>query len=247
MAENFYDYGALSAALWFREHISQRDGLQESIQKLTDGRWVKFTHNRTSDGGMVSIHTDVTDQKNDSDRLTYQAHHDSLTGLANRGLLEKRIPLVFENAQERGLSCGVMYFDLDGFKAVNDQFGHNFGDDLLVEIAHRLRGCVRSKDIAARVGGDEFVVVATDLKNEKEVMLLGKRIMKELGTLFVKDGHKATFGVSMGISLFPSDGEKYDDLLKLADKAMYCSKKTGKGTMSLYRNIESIHFLQSDK
>lgn len=245
MAEGFYDYGDKFPQEWFRDHLHDRSRLLTTLQKLSDGRWIRLSHNRTSDGGMTSLHGDVTHERHDAERLTYLASHDALTNLPNRALLDRQGTQILETAMEKGLYGAVLYFDLDGFKAVNDTYGHPMGDALLVEVAHRLSQSCRSKDIVARMGGDEFAVVLGDLKNEKEAFLLAKRITKDIGTRFMKDGVTVTFAISMGLAIHPTDSVSLGELLIQADQAMYQAKRLGKGRLCAYRDVGKIAFLQT--
>lgn len=237
MAEGFFDYGDKSPQQWFQDHLQDRATLLTTLQKLSDGRWLRLAHNRASDGSMTALHADVTHEKQEAEQLTYLANHDDLTHLPNRAFLEKRGAQILETTAERGLYAAVLYFDLDGFKHVNDTQGHPMGDALLVEIADRVQQSCRSKDAVARLGGDEFAVILGDLKNEKEAFLLAKRVTKDIGTHFIKEGTTVTFAISMGLSLYPTDAETLPDLLFQADQAMYHAKRLGKGRLCAYREM----------
>jgi diguanylate cyclase (GGDEF)-like protein len=155
---------------------------------------------------------------------------DSLTGLTNRrGLNESLAALVPRATAERQLA--IYMLDLDGFKPVNDQHGHDTGDELLMAIGARLTAAVRSRDIVARVGGDEFVVVATDLKAESQAAEVGEKLMAVFGTPFELGAHTCHAGVTIGYVVVPNDGNSVAALLKSADAAMYAGKQTGKGNV----------------
>ena len=165
----------------------------------------------------------------DEARIRHMAHHDSLTGLPNRTLLQDRIHQAIEQARRSGLRTAVLMVDLDRFKHVNDSLGHYEGDRLLQEVAERLAGCVRGTDTIARVGGDEFVVCMPDLEQPESVSVLARKALAQLAKPFLLGGHSFQLGASIGISLFPDDGEDVHDLLRAADAAMYVAKEQGRG------------------
>ncbi len=156
------------------------------------------------------------------------ALHDHLTALPNRRLLEDRFDQIIARCQRTGGGFGVLYIDLDGFKAVNDQYGHRVGDGLLVEVANRLIAGIRQVDTAARIGGDEFIVLVDGVKDDDVLHRLGETLLRDLrGNAYV-DGHKLELHASMGAALFPGDGDDLDLLLKAADHKMYMHKQRGK-------------------
>jgi diguanylate cyclase (GGDEF)-like protein len=161
------------------------------------------------------------------------ANHDSLTGLPNRGHLLEVLKMEIDAAAENPRMMAVMYVDLDGFKAVNDGRGHNAGDMLLKIVAQRLKGCIRKSDLAARIGGDEFVVVLRNVKTLAIVATRARDIVAMMGEPFDVDGDRsAEIGASVGVALFPDDGATPDSLLKAADGAMYGVKQGGKNAVA---------------
>ena len=126
-----------------------------------------------------------------------------------------------------------MFIDLDEFKAVNDTYGHNIGDNLLVDVSNRLHKSVRDIDIIARLGGDEFTVVLTNIQKQKDVVLIAEKIIKRLNENFIIDKHIIKIGVSIGISIYPEQAKDSDTLIKLSDNAMYMAKKSGKNCVIL--------------
>ena len=164
------------------------------------------------------------------DMLKSLAHSDSLTGLVNRrGLNEALVGLVPHATAERMLA--IYMLDLNGFKPVNDRYGHDVGDELLVAVGARLTAAVRTHDIVARVGGDEFVVVATDVPNEAKAVELGNKLLAVFQSPFRCDEHDCQVGVTIGYVLAPQDGVQISELLKSADAAMYAGKQRGKGVV----------------
>ena len=165
--------------------------------------------------------------------LQERASRDPLTGLANRMRLDEHLHAAIDTARRDGGQLAVLLLDLDDFKLVNDTLGHNIGDRLLLEIAHRLRGCVRESDMVARLGGDEFVVVSA-VPERRDAISIGRKILEALGREIVIDGKRMRTPPSVGISLFPVDAEQSDDLLKAADSAMYAAKSDGKNGMRFF-------------
>jgi diguanylate cyclase (GGDEF)-like protein len=164
------------------------------------------------------------------DMMKSLANTDSLTALKNRrGLNEALVELVPFARPERLLAIYMM--DLDGFKPVNDQFGHDAGDELLVAIGKRLTAAVRTQGIVARVGGDEFVVVATDIDGEARAAELGDKLLAVFDAPFAHDDHAFRVGVTIGYVIAPTDGTQIPELLKAADEAMYEGKQRGKGVV----------------
>ena len=180
--------------------------------------------------GYVSAIRDLSERRRSEEIIRHLAHHDALTGLCNRLLLNDRLTNMIALAERDGKKVAVLYLDLDRFKPVNDLLGHEAGDALLVEVAARLRGMSRSSDTIARVGGDEFVVVQTlgDRPNLAEAS--AARVIAELSKPFTIVGEEVLIGASVGIALYPGDGQTAAELLRNADKAMYRAKDEARGT-----------------
>ena len=163
-----------------------------------------------------------------TNRLSYQAQHDPLTGLPNRALLEDRLRQAITLARRQAKMVAVLYVDLDRFKIINDTLGHDVGDLLLREAAKRLEGTVRESDTLARPGGDEFVAVLSGIETVCDAEIVGERIMEALRDPFQVNGHELFASASVGLSLFPEDGEDAATLQKHADVAMYEAKNRGR-------------------
>jgi diguanylate cyclase (GGDEF)-like protein len=161
-------------------------------------------------------------------RLHRLAHRDSLTGLANRTLLDDRISVAIAAAHRYGHHLGILYLDLDGFKNMNDELGHDAGDSVLKEVALRLQKHTRQMDTVARVGGDEFVVLMTILRNTADARVVADKLQAALNQPFELRGKPYPLRASMGIAIFPDDGEQPLQLLKYADAAMYETKRMTK-------------------
>lgn len=178
--------------------------------------------------------SDITVQKNHEKQLEELANYDSLTGLPNRRLLIDRMANAIARASRRKSFIAVCYLDLDGFKAVNDELGHDAGDRVLKQVSELLGGCVREEDTVSRLGGDEFVVLFNDLIELENIKMLADRILSKLVVAVPHQSGELSVTTSMGISIFPRDGSNLDDLLACADKAMYQAKKGGKHNYVIY-------------
>ncbi|MFS2114435.1 diguanylate cyclase [Herbaspirillum sp. BH-1] len=169
-----------------------------------------------------------------NDKLLHFATHDVLTGLPNRALLADRIQHAVEVARRNGRPFAVLFMDLDGFKAINDSLGHAVGDGLLVAVAQRIRACIRGEDMVARIGGDEFVVVMSNLASPEVVEQLSENILAALRLDFQIEDATLRVTSSIGIAVYPNSGESADALMKNADAAMYEAKQSGRNTYRFF-------------
>ena len=167
-------------------------------------------------------------------RIRYMAHHDVLTGLPNRTLLEDRIEQALAVARREDSQVAVMLIDLDRFKTVNDSLGHHIGDRLLHLVAERLQGCIRRSDTLARLGGDEFVLCMPALHDPEGPSRLAEKIIADLSRYFIVDDLELHIGASVGIGLHPTDGDTPNELLRAADAAMYAAKDRGRGNFQFF-------------
>ena len=158
-----------------------------------------------------------------------EARHDALTGLANRRSLLERLEGTIPSAQRHGHQLALLYVDLDGFKHVNDSLGHAAGDELLRQAAERLNRNTRADDIVARLGGDEFLIALPFVQKPSEVAVVSARLVEALSRPFALSGGEAHVSASIGVSMYPDDGEHIDALVASADAALYAAKANGKG------------------
>ncbi|MDI1263219.1 MAG: PAS-domain containing protein, partial [bacterium] len=217
----------------WRTNVAASNEARDSTVELQDGRTIKIRHRPMPDGGWVATHEDITEQRQSEVKIEYMAHHDSLTGLANRVLLNDRLEHALSRIQ-RGDIVAVHHLDLDQFKAVNDTFGHPAGDGLLRVVAERLRGLVRESDTIARMGGDEFVIVQAPIAVPADATALAQRVIKLLSEPYDIDAQQAIIGVSVGVSVGPGDGDSPDKLLRNADLALYRAKSDGRSTFRFF-------------
>lgn len=177
---------------------------------------------------------DITDRKLAQQQLYQLAHYDTLTGLPNRMLLYDRLRQARAYAHREGLSMAILFLDLDRFKIINDTLGHPVGDKLLQSVARRLSSCVREVDTAARIGGDEFLIILVNMRDTGDAERVAVKILATLATPHVIEEHELFVTTSIGISVYPSDEEDLDDLIKKADIAMYAAKSVGSNTYQFY-------------
>ena len=178
---------------------------------------------------------DVTERKRAEEELAHLAHHDALTGVANRAMLSEQVERELAVARRRGSRLAVVFIDLDYFKHINDTYGHETGDVVLKELASRLARSVRAIDIVGRLGGDEFVVVLSEVSDTRDVIALTDKLRTECGRPLHFNGHEVRLAVSMGVSLFPDDARDFRTLLRFADSALYQAKGEGRNNVQFYR------------
>lgn len=182
----------------------------------------------------VSVFSDISQIKEAQQRLDHLAHHDPLTGLPNRLLLTERLEQAILNARRLNTRVAVVFIDLDHFKHVNDSLGHLFGDQLLRTVAERIQHSVRENDTVSRIGGDEFVLVLEGVESAQDLVVLTQKLMHVLSRPYTLDEHEVLVTPSMGVCLFPDDGEEPSVLFRNADAAMYLAKREGRNTYSFY-------------
>ncbi|MBE8215241.1 MAG: sensor domain-containing diguanylate cyclase [Endozoicomonadaceae bacterium] len=189
--------------------------------------------------GAVCCFQDITQRKEKEAFWFHQAHYDTLTGIANRILFETFFEQTLKRSQRLQLMAAVLFIDLDHFKQINDLFGHEQGDQLLVLSVNRLKHCIRSSDLIARIGGDEFAIVLNDIINIEHVAAVGKKILQQLVAPFLIANQWITINVSIGISVWPDHGHTVDSLLAASDIAMYQAKRAS-GSCLCFANKKHI-------
>jgi diguanylate cyclase (GGDEF)-like protein/PAS domain S-box-containing protein len=218
--------------VWKGEIYNLRKDGQEYLASLT----MSPIHNENNDIiHYLAISEDITRQKEHEARIFHLAHHDNLTGLLNRFSLESRLEQALAQAARYKTILGVLFLDLDRFKSINDSLGHKAGDLLLKQVAERLSAiCKRKSDLVARLGGDEFVIVLSDIQSPTFAALTARAIVEVLSLPFECDHDEIRTSTSVGISIYPADGDGAEQLLKNADAAMYHAKDLGRGNYQFY-------------
>lgn len=183
----------------------------------------------------VGIFSDITQRKAAEEKISFLAYHDQLTALPNRELFYDRLSQAMSQARRKCGSLALLFLDLDGFKAINDNYGHEAGDNILKTTANRLLASIRKADTVARLGGDEFAVVLYEIEKPEDVAGVSEKIIQKLTEpVLIKDTHECGIGVSIGIAIYPEDGAEIDSLMSAADSAMYESKAGGKRTYTFF-------------
>ncbi|HEX8961662.1 MAG TPA: EAL domain-containing protein [Rhodocyclaceae bacterium] len=200
--------------------------------------WLTINRIPAADGmpcSYVSVFNDITEQRRKDEHIRHLAFHDPLTGLPNRALLTDRLQHAIERALREKSRLALLFIDLDRFKGVNDALGHDVGDELLREVAARLKSRLRGMDTVARMGGDEFVVLFEDLAGPEYCAALAAEIIADVSLPLDIHGHEIHIGASVGVACFPEDGDDALTLMKHADTAMYAAKSEGRGTYRFFQ------------
>ncbi|HYI31533.1 MAG TPA: EAL domain-containing protein, partial [Bradyrhizobium sp.] len=220
--------------------LKRRDGVEAAIEDSA----APIHDRRGMVTGAVMVFHDVSATRELSQRMTHQAQHDSLTDLPNRILLQDRLNLAMSLTQRHAQKLAVLFLDVDRFKNVNDSLGHDVGDGLLVVIAQRLLSCVRGSDTVSRQGGDEFVILLPELARGQDAAILAEKILVALSEPYLIDSHQVHVTASIGIVIYPDDGEDADTLLKNADFAMYHAKEGGRSNYQFFREDMNVRALE---
>jgi diguanylate cyclase (GGDEF)-like protein len=210
-------------------------GFGHFYSQLGDGRCIAITVRPMPDGGTVTTHQDITEQRRSEAKIAHMAHHDALTGLPNRVLLNQQLEQAFARAR-RGENVAAHFLDLDYFKNVNDTLGHAAGDKLLMMVSERLRALARETDIVARMGGDEFAILQAGIAQPADAGSLARRVIESVSRPYEIDGQQVNIGTSVGIAIGPGDGQSPDALMRNADLALYRAKEDGRGAFRFFES-----------
>lgn len=197
---------------------------QEYIPTLQNISGVKDAQGQLTH--LIHIFSDITERKAIHNKIIHMAHHDALTGMPNRTALMERLHTCVENKE----AFAVLFIDLDKFKPVNDTHGHQTGDELLRQVARRIRACLRSNDVVGRLGGDEFLMIIESSRDSQQARVIASKIIDSVTSPYSIDGHDIRIGVSIGIAYYPKDAVTSDLLIQSADAAMYRAKQSGGNT-----------------
>jgi diguanylate cyclase (GGDEF)-like protein len=215
---------------------------QQAEVQGPDGRMIQMARRDLADGGMVLIGTDISARHTAEERIEFLTNHDSLTGLPNRWRAASLIQELLVGKFGSARVAALILFDLDGFQDVNDTLGHEGGDTILIEIAHRLRDLVSGRDVVARLGGDEFMLFLDDPGDEATIMSLARQLPRSLARPIAARGQQVRLGASLGIALYPRDGEDVTTLFRHANIALSRAKMGGRGTAQSFDPEMMISF-----
>lgn len=212
--------------IWYKNQAGELLPVLQSISALLDdkGQVINYIH----------IFNDISESKANEERINYLAHYDQLTNLPNRTLINRRIRKAVEKARLKNEGLAILFMDLDHFKEVNDTLGHPVGDLLLQAVGQRLKARLREQDTLGRLGGDEFLAILDHSANSEASGTVAQKIINSLVQPFMLEGNQIQIGVSVGIAIYPQDGDSADELIKNADIAMYRAKDSGRNTFRYF-------------
>jgi diguanylate cyclase (GGDEF)-like protein/PAS domain S-box-containing protein len=243
---------------WKRMQASIDGAIHEKRDYFVDFRVVwpdKSVHWRTSCGQafyddtghitrMSGITMDIDERKLAEERVKFLAYYDALTELPNRTLFQDRLTKALASARRQRNKVALLFLDLDRFKTINDSLGHSVGDLLLKRVAERLKKWAREQDTVARIGGDEFLIMLTGIKNIRDAAIATERLMDAMTVEFVVQGHPLNISFSLGISIFPEHGTDGEALIKNADAAMYCAKEHGRNNFQFFTQDMNVEVME---
>ena len=230
----YVDPGDKLEELVFDRVMRRRGSVVPFDERLADGRWIRTSERAASEGRIVGIITDISEQKRSEQAIKQMAQCDGLTGLLNRNMFLRRLEQALENANRTEHKIGVMLLDLDHFKNINDTMGHPVGDALLCQVSKRLQESIRKTDTVSRLGGDEFAVMASNVADISGIDIFARKINAALNAPYHLDGQVVHSGASIGIAIYPNDGANAEELLRNADIALYKAKDAGRRRYRLF-------------
>lgn len=226
MWQELQEHGHWQGEVWNRKKDGEIYVELLTISQLLDEQGLVINY--------IGVFTDITDRKQDQEKLNLMAHYDLLTGLPNRSLFSDRFHQAISHSKRTKAQLAVCFLDLDNFKPVNDNYGHEAGDQLLIEVAERITACLGDEDTVSRQGGDEFALLINDVESYEQCQEILDRLHHSLALPYLIDGNAHNISASTGVTLFPIDDGDVDTLLRHADQAMYHSKQLGRNCYQLF-------------
>lgn len=226
MWHELQQYGHWQGEVWNRKKSGELYVELLTISKLLDNHGQVINY--------IGVFTDITDRKQQQEKLSLMAHYDLLTGLPNRALFTDRFHQAIAHSKRTKAQLAVCFLDLDNFKPVNDNYGHEIGDQLLIQVAARIKASLREEDTVSRQGGDEFAFLLNDIESYEHCEQTLERLHRSLAVPYIIDGYAHNISASTGVTLFPTDNGDIDTLLRHADQAMYQSKQAGRNRYQLF-------------
>jgi diguanylate cyclase (GGDEF)-like protein len=218
--------------------LIRRDGLEFAIE----GSAAPIHKHDGSVSGAVIVLRDAAQARAMTQRMLHLAQHDVLTGLPNRALLTERLVQAIGQARRRRKQVALLFLDLDYFKDINDSLGHLIGDQLLKSVAERLVSCVRTTDTVSRQGGDEFVILLSEIENPGDAANVAEKLRSAFASPHIVDGHELLVTLSLGVSVYPDDGTVPEVLMQNADTAMYQAKENGRNNYLFFKTEMCVHY-----
>ncbi|MFZ5466422.1 MAG: diguanylate cyclase domain-containing protein [Pseudomonadota bacterium] len=239
LSEGTPPYAVEDAVNWIRRAVAEGPQVFDWRARRLDGStfWVEVALRSSMIAGrpcVLAVVRDIGERKEAEDRLAHYAMHDPLTGLPNRRLVSDRVGQALSFARRHGEAVAILFIDLDRFKAINDTFGHGVGDEVLLQVGARLKGCVRESDTVGRLGGDEFLSVLSGLHDKRHVSRVAQTMLDAISRPYHVGGNDLSLSVSIGIALFPQDGGSIEELVRNADMAMLAAKTSGRRNFRFY-------------
>lgn len=226
MWQSLHDHNHWNGEIWNRNKAGEVYAALTSISAVRDEQGSVHHY--------IGLSADITSLKKHEFDLERIAHFDALTGVPNRLLLADRLTQAIARTKRANNRMSLCYLDLDGFKPVNDEFGHHVGDQLLIEVTERIKDCLRAGDTVARIGGDEFIILLLDLNETWECRVVLERMLKKISAPFTINQHPISVSASLGFTFYPDDSVDADTLIRHADQAMYSAKQSGKNRFHLF-------------
>ena len=238
VVQHLTENGFWEGEIWRQLSENTRGALQVS--------WVQLRDDAGKVLQTVCFFRDMTEKLTAQQRIETLAYTDALTGLPNRLLLKQRVEIGLRIAERNKSQFAILFLDLDRFKTINDSLGHTFGDQVLIEVSERIKGCLREVDTLSRLGGDEFVIFLQDA-DAHGAEIAAKRMLTTMAQAFFVSGTSFSLGCSIGVALYPDDGDTLDELIRCADTAMYRVKDRGRGSFRFYQPQMNVDLLSRMK